>query len=85
MAVGHSSSHMKELEANRAPASPEQALWAIIEASNVIDLDGYHFLVIELPPSLEAYLAVFGADQTELELDDWPEEDDHAEDDDPRE
>lgn len=67
------------------PRSSEQALSAIIERSDIVDLAGKHLLVIDLLPGLEAYLGAFGAEESELELDDWPEEDEPAEEDDPRE
>lgn len=59
--------------------SPEQALSAIIEHSDIVDLDGKHLLVIDLFPGLEVYLGAFGAEESELELDDWPEEDEPLE------
>ena len=63
------------------PRSPEQALSAIIEASDLVVLEGRHLLVIDLSPGLEDYLGAFGAEESELELDDWPEEDDPLEND----
>ena len=63
------------------PMSPKQALSAIIERSDIVDLNGKHLLVIDLLPELEAYLGAFGAEKSEFELDDWPEEDDPAEND----
>ena len=58
-------------------------MFALIEAASIVFIEGRQVMVIEVPPVLLDYLAVFGADDAEFEIDDWSEDDDPLEDDDP--
>ena len=65
------------------PTNAKDALTMIIECSEIIGRNGRHYLVTDLSPALEDYLAAFGTDEADRELDDVLEDDDPWEDDDP--